>query len=365
MADVYIARLRAQSRNENVVSRIQSLFRHAGFHDIIGERDFVALKIHFGEPGNTAFIPPYYVRPIVDCVRDAGGNPFLTDSNTIYHGKRSNAVDHIMTAHRHGFLPSVVGAPVIIADGLRGRDYVKVRVDLKHFKEVNIASAALGSEVIIGITHFKGHLLAGFGGTIKNMGMGFASRSGKQMQHSDVKPEVDPSRCRACFECMSVCPARAIIERNRRAYIVRNRCIGCAECTATCRFGAIAVQWRTEARTFLEKMVEYAYGVLKDRLDRCGFYNFVINVTPECDCLAWSDRPIVNDLGILASRDPVAIDQASADLVNSASGLVNSALSSPDVDDKFRDLHNVPWEVQLEYAEELGLGERKYTLVEI
>jgi len=365
MSDVYIARLRASGKQENIPSKVRSLFRRAGFAEFISERDFVAIKLHFGEPGNTGFIPPYNVRPVVDEVLAAGGKPFVTDANTIYLGGRSDAVDHLNVAYAHGFLPAVVGAPVLIADGLRGSDFVRVPVGLKHFKEVNVSGAAVSSEAIIGVTHFKGHMLGGFGGTLKNMGMGFAARSGKQMMHSDLKPVVGPEKCVACFECMRACPVTAISEKDGKAFINKDPCIGCGECTATCRFGAIEVQWKTDNTVFLEKMMEYAYGVLGQKLDKCGFFNFIVNVTPDCDCLGWSDASVVRDIGIVASRDPVAIDQASADLVNSAAGLPDTRLSSPDVEDKFTDMHNVPWQRQLDYAEEIGLGEREYRLVEI
>jgi len=166
MSDVYIARLRASGKQENIPSKVRSLFRRGGFAEFISERDFVAIKLHFGEPGNTGFIPPYNVRPVVDEVLAAGGKPFVTDANTIYLGGRSDAVDHLNVAYAHGFLPAVVGAPVLIADGLRGSDFVKVPVGLKHFEDVNVSGAAVSSEAIIGVTHFKGHMLGGFGGTL-------------------------------------------------------------------------------------------------------------------------------------------------------------------------------------------------------
>ncbi len=365
MTEVYLARLRAKGKDESVPAKVLTLFHRAGFCDLISERDFAAIKVHFGEPGNTGFIPAYNIRPIAEAAREAGARPFVTDANTIYLGGRSNAVDHLKAAYDHGFLPSVVGAPAIIADGLRGRDFVRVPVEGKHFREVNVASAIAASEVLIGASHFKGHMLAGFGGTLKNIGMGCAARSGKQLQHSDLKPEVDADTCVACLECMRACPVSAISVVKGKAHIGKAACIGCGECTATCRFGAIAVQWKTDNRAFLEKMVEYAQGVLKGKSGKCGFYNFIVNVTPDCDCLGWSDAYLVQDVGIVASTDPVAIDQASADLVNAAAGLPGSRLTAVNVADKIRDVHDVPWEHQLEYAEQLGLGERKYDLIEI
>lgn len=365
MSEVFLARLRASGKEESIPAKVSKLFRRAGLREIIGNRDFVAVKVHFGEMGNTSFIPPYLVRPIVDEAFEAGGKVFVTDANTIYLGSRSDAVDHLRTAYAHGFLPEVVGAPVIIADGLRGADYVKVPVEGRHFQTANISSAAVHSEVIIGVSHVKGHLLAGFGGTLKNMGMGFAARSGKQLQHSDLKPEIDRERCVGCLECMRACPAGAIVEKGGRALIRGVVCIGCGECTATCRFGAIAVQWRTDNVVFLEKVAEYASAVLSDKRGKCGFFNFIMNVTPDCDCLGWSDAFLVQDIGIAASTDPVAIDQASVDLVNAAPGLPGTALSGVDVPDKLRDVHDVPWQRLLEYAEEIGLGVRKYRLIEI
>ncbi|MDP7266492.1 MAG: DUF362 domain-containing protein, partial [Candidatus Thermoplasmatota archaeon] len=231
-------------------------------------------------------------------------------------------------------------------------------------------SAALDCDSMMVLTHFKGHMLAGFGGALKNVGMGLASRSGKQEQHSDVKPKVIPTLCTLCLACIGACPANAIREGGGSARIKPDICIGCGECTAVCMSGAIKVRWATDNRTFQEKMIEYAYGILTRLANRVAFINFLINITPHCDCMETDDPPMVSDIGILASRDPVSLDRACADLVNTREGLASSnfgkkinAISAGH--DKFREIHNIDWSHQLKYAEKLGMGEYNYDLVEV
>jgi uncharacterized Fe-S center protein len=172
---VYFTKLGAKKNADNNFNKITRLFKEAGLQNCISKNDLVAIKLHFGEAGNTTFVSPVMIRPIVDSVKKAGGNPFLTDANTLYFGSRSNAVDHLNTAHAHGFLPSVVGAPVIIADGLTGKNDMDVEVNLKHFKSVKLASAAVQADSIIVASHFKCHIVGGIGGAIKNLGMGFGT----------------------------------------------------------------------------------------------------------------------------------------------------------------------------------------------
>jgi len=365
MSQVYFADMRAKHGN-NLLDKLGRLFDAAGFKDIFGPQDLVAIKVHFGEKGNTTYIRPQFIRKVVDKVKAGEGKPFLTDANTLYSGSRSNAVDHLITAVENGFPYSVVNAPLIIADGLTGKDYIKVEVNLKHFKEVNISSAVVHADSLIAVSHFKGHEATGFGGVFKNIGMGCGSRSGKQQMHSGLMPKINAAKCKACRKCVIWCPTKAITI-TEQACIEYEKCYGCGECTVTCPHGAIKINWKTEPDDIQEKIVEYVYGVLKDKEGRAGFITFLMGVTPDCDCCGWSDAPIIGDVGILASKDPVALEQACIDLVNKQHGITQSRLGENAHEaDKFRALYpNIDWEVQLRYAEELGLGSRKYELVTI
>lgn len=365
-SDVFFADIRTR-QGLNMLDKVDRLFDRAGFANLIKPKDLVAVKAHFGESGNTTFVRPQFVRRVIDKISAQGGKPFLTDANTLYVGSRSNAVDHFRTAVENGFAYSVVGAPVIIADGITGKDYANVEVNLKHFNSVKIASAAYHADAMLVITHFKGHEASGFGGTIKNVGMGLGSRSGKQQMHSDLLPEVSGEKCIGCSNCVKWCPAEAISVIGKKAVIDAQKCIGCGECTVTCRERAIAINWKTDPDDFQEKMVEYMAGALKNKQNKVGFISFVMNVTPDCDCCGWSDAPIVSDVGILASTDPVALDQACVDLVNKQRPLTNTRLDGyVGVEDKFGGVHPmIDWSTQLAYAQEVGLGSREYNLIKI
>ncbi|MBC2721422.1 DUF362 domain-containing protein [Desulfosporosinus sp.] len=362
---VYFTSMKTK-RGESLLKKLEQLIHRAGLLDAIAPQDLVAIKLHFGERGNLAYVPPQYLRRVVEQVKNKGGRPFLTDANTLYVGSRSNAVDHLETAIENGFDYSVVGAPLVIADGLNGKDYISVPVDLKHFKEVKIGSAAVQADALLAVTHLKGHEATGFGGTLKNLGMGLGSRAGKQQQHSDLLPQIKEEVCIACGKCAKWCPAEAIVIEGK-AKISESKCIGCGECTVTCPVCAIAINWKTEADVIQEKIVEYTVGVLKGKEGKTGFITFVTNVSPLCDCCGWNDVPIVGDIGILASKDPIAIDQAAVDLINQAHGNPLSELGERHAEhDKFRVLFpEIDWTIQLSYGERVGLGSRKYDLIQI
>jgi uncharacterized Fe-S center protein len=364
---VYFAGLRAHSDQESTVIKVQRLFDRAGFPDIVAQHDRTALKLHFGERGNDGFISPVYVRQIVDKVKACCAFPFLTDTNTLYAGSRSNAVDHITTAVLHGFDYAVTGAPVIIADGLFGGNVRKVRIDGKHFRTVSIAGDIALADSMIVLTHFKGHIVSGFGGAIKNLAMGCASPAGKREQHK-ARPFVIGENCIGCSRCLKVCPRSAISLIRKKSVIDRNLCAGCFDCMHACPSHAIDIDWETEIPDFMERMVEYALGVVKTKRGKAGYMNFLIRITPDCDCFPFSDAPIVPDIGILASQDPVAIDAASFDLVNRQQGFANSLLATHHQEggDKFRGVHpQTDGERQLEYAEKRGLGSRNYNLIDL
>jgi len=364
---VFFIDLRATFK-ENFVSKLTRLVETAGISKIVHARDLVAVKMHFGEQGNTAFIRPVFVRRIVDAVKKHKGRPFLTDANTLYAGTRSNAPGHLITAIKNGFDFSVVNAPLIIADGLTGKSERAVAINKKRFKEVFVAAEIDQADALISLAHFKGHELSGFGGTIKNVGMGCASRRGKMAQHSTLSPKVTRKKCSGCGECAAHCAQSAISLVEGKAVISAEACIGCGECILICPAGAIQIQWNQSIPVFMENMAEYALGVLKKKEGKALFLNFITNVSPACDCYPVNDAPIVRDIGVVASRDPVAIDQASVDLVNQEPALPGSCLSTHTGagEDKFKGIYpNVDWEIQLDYGEKIGLGSRRYRLKQI
>jgi len=364
---VYFANARSRLPKENKITKIQKLFDAAGFDSIISENTIAALKVHFGERGSDAFVKPVFVRQIVDKVKALGGKPFLTDTNTLYSGSRFHAVDHIQTAIEHGFGYAVTQAPIIIADGLRSQSYEEVAVKLKHFNTIKVASDVMRADSLILINHFKGHEMSGFGGAIKNVAMGCVPARGKKDQHK-AGMSVKQKECVKCGACIAVCPEQAIEMKDTSAFIDREICTGCGECMNRCPHHAIEFDWHTEIAPFMERMTEYAFGVLQSKKGRVGFMTFLLNIVPDCDCVPWSDTPIVPDIGILASTDPVAIDTACYDLVNQQLGLKNSYLTrnvNPG-EDKFVGLwKNTQSRIQLTYGEEIGLGSTDYELVEI
>ena len=361
---VWFAPLRSVKK-QSLVKRAGQLLERAGLAGTIAEGDFVAIKLHFGEEGNTGFVQPVFAREVVKRVKALGGKPFLTDANTLYSGQRWNAVDHLTDAIHNGFSYATVEAPIIIADGLAGGDSCEVEIEgYKHFDSVRIGSAAVRADALVAITHFKGHEATGFGGAFKNIGMGLGCRSAKQRMHADFKPDVVADKCTACKRCVTSCPVGAIaIGPDRVAVVDFDVCYGCGECVASCTQGAIGIQWKTTPEALQEKIVEHAAGVLKDKEGKTIYLTFVTNVTPDCDCWSFSDAPVVADIGILASTDIVAIDQAALDLVTAATGLPSGRGEGMSAGvDKFAEITGVDGTVVLAYAEEHGLGSREYEL---
>ncbi len=364
---VYFMDFRTTSQ-ENLLDKLDKLLEAADLKSAFSERDLVAVKLHFGEAGNTAYLRPIYVRKIVEKIKEFGGKPFLTDANTLYSGARSDSPNHLITAIQNGFPYSVMGAPIIIADGLRGRSERAVSVDLKAFKEVYIGSEIIEADALISVAHFKGHELSGFGGAIKNMGMGCASRRGKMAQHADLSPKVVKKKCIGCGECAEHCSQEAITVENEKASIDSDACIGCGECILICPNEAVTIRWNVSIPVFLEKMVEYTAGVLKGKENNTLFVNFITDVSPACDCHGNNDAPIVRNIGVLASKDPVAIDQACVDMINNEPALPGCCLetNTKPGEDKFKGLYpKVDWEIQLDYAQKLGLGSRTYEVLSI
>jgi uncharacterized Fe-S center protein len=363
-SDVYFVDVRS-STDSNLLDRLNLAMTRAGILKIASEHDLVAVKMHFGEKGCTAYLRPAYVRVVLDQLRRRGARPFLTDTNTLYVGSRSDSVAHISTACENGFTLASMGAPVIIADGLKGGNCEIVAVKGKHFREVKIASDIARADALIALTHVKGHELTGIGGALKNLGMGCGSRAGKLAMHSDVRPYVS-DRCIGCKKCVDWCPVGAITVESKRARIDNRVCIGCAECIVVCPQRAIRIEWNTMASRVQEKMVEYAAGAMKTK-KKVGFVSFIMDVSPQCDCYPFSDAAFVPDVGILVSLDPVAIDKASIDLINRQPGLPGTAAEAEKAGaDKIRSIHpDVDWGIQLKHAEALGLGTTRYKLIRI
>jgi hypothetical protein len=377
---VFFTDLRA-TNDQSLLDKISNLVEAAGIQKVVKKRGLTAIKIHFGERGNTAFIRPVLVRPVIDVIARAGGKPFLTDASTLYVGTRGNAVDHLTTAILNGFAYSTLQAPLIIADGLDGRDEVAVPIDLKLCREAYIASAVVRADSLVSLAHFKLHEAAGFGGAIKNVGMGAASRRGKMAQHSEVAPAVMQNKCIGCGICRDQCAHGAIrledrppdVPRPREdaakiAYIDQVLCVGCAGCIHACPQGALAIDWEKDLPRFMERMVEYTAGAVKGKEKRCLFVNFLTQISPACDCYPFADAPIVADIGIVASRDPVAVDQASIDLVNAQPPLDSSCVKgcADAQSDKIRAVYpNIDWRHQLAYAQAIGLGSMSYDLVRL
>lgn len=367
MSKVFFADMRA-SHKENLFDKIAKLLTLCGLAQRVNEGDLTAVKIHFGEKGNSAFIRPIFARRVVDELKKLGAKPFLTDSSTLYPGERKEAVSALACGIENGFAYAVVNAPLIISDGLRGVTETTVQVNGELLKEVYIGTEIVEADALVALSHFKCHELTGFGGAIKNLGMGCASRKGKLVQHSTVAPVVTAKHCTGCGLCIKACAHDAIRIVDGVALIDAITCAGCSRCITVCPTKAVAIQWNEAADLVMKKMAEYASGAVANKQGKTVYLNFITQVSPACDCYGHCDAPIVNDIGICASTDPVALDQACADLVNQARGNQDSALKSGHEPggDKFRGVWpEIPWQVQLEHAEKVGLGSRAYELVKL
>ncbi len=365
---VYFADLRADM-HENLQQKLTRLMKTAGMGDIDFQDKFVAIKLHFGEPGNLAFLRPNWARTVADFVKERGGKPFLTDCNTLYVGGRKNALDHMDSAMLNGFNPMTTGCQIIIADGLKGSDEVEVPVaGGEYVKNAKIGRAVMDADVFISLTHFKGHETAGFGGCLKNIGMGCGSRAGKMEQHNAGKPHVAEKYCIGCGQCRRICAHGAPIIENGKAHIDHDKCVGCGRCIAVCPKDAVQINWDESTTNLNYKIAEYTKAVVDGR--PCFHISLVIDVSPNCDCRPENDMAIVPNVGMFASFDPVALDMACVDAVNAQTPLRGSAAddahAKAHVHDHFQRLHpDTNWRSCLEHGEKIGIGTRDYELVKI
>lgn len=367
---VYFTDLRVKN-GDNLLTKLQRLIKKAGIGDIDFQDQYVAIKMHFGEPGNLAFLRPNYAKAVADVVRELGGKPFLTDCNTLYVGGRKNALDHIDSAYGNGFVPYATGCHVLIADGLKGTDDVAVPVEGgEYVKEAKIGRAVMDADIFISLTHFKGHEATGFGGTLKNIGMGCGSRGGKMEMHSAGKPHVNQDSCVGCGKCTKICAHSAAVVTDGKASIDHNKCVGCGRCIGVCPKDAVCAA-SDEANDILNcKIAEYSKAVVDGRPN--FHISLVIDVSPYCDCHAENDAAIIPDVGMFASFDPVALDMACADAANAQPAMRDSLLGEAlehhhhEGCDHFTAVSpDTNWKSAIEHAVKIGLGNAEYELITV
>jgi uncharacterized Fe-S center protein len=369
---VYFTNLRATS-NMNLLQKLERLVKKAGIEQIDFKGKYSAIKIHFGEPGNLAFLRPNYSKVIADVIRNLGGKVFLTDCNTLYVGRRKDALEHLDAAYENGYNPFTTGCQIIIGDGLKGTDEAYVPVPCgEYVKEAKIGRAVMDADIVISLTHFKGHELTGFGGALKNIGMGCGSRAGKMEMHSEGKPHIETAACVGCSACAKICAHSAITVTDKKAKIDYANCVGCGRCIGTCHFNAIGAAWDESNDVLNKKIAEYTWAVLHGRPH--FHISLVIDVAPYCDCHAENDLPIIPDIGMFASFDPVALDMACAEMANQAPIIPGSYLAEQlkaqgkggSAQDHFHTTHpETNWISCLDHAEKIGIGRKMYELVEV
>ncbi len=354
MSKVYLVPARQDDPDDVLEHKVRALWQAAGLGAAIHDSDLAALKLHVGEPGTRTYVRPAVARALLRCMGEGGARPFLTDTSVLYKSPRDNAVSHTLVAHRHGFGLEAMGAPFFPADGLDGAQETEVAVGGRHYDKVAIASGILRARSVVVLSHATGHLGTGMGAALKNLGMGCASKMGKLRQHHGQEPRILPEECIACGECADWCPADAITV-DEAAVIDSSLCIGCGECVAVCQDGAVTFDWGIMGQELAERVVEHAAAIVRSKPGRVVYITVATAITRDCDCMGRAQEPVVEDIGILASTDPVAIDMAVLDLVKERSGHSLDELCYPSRDA----------EAQVRYAEELDLGSTTWELVEV
>ena len=350
----------------SLLQKLDKLMKAAGIEQIDFADKFTAIKMHFGEPGNLSFLRPNFAKAVADRVKALGGKPFLTDCNTLYVGRRKEALEHMTAANENGFSPLTTGCQIIIADGLKGTDDIEVPIKGGILlKSAYIGRAVMDADIVISLSHFKGHELTGFGGAIKNIGMGCGSRAGKMVMHCNGKPTVNQKQCRGCGTCTRYCAQSAITLTDKKASIDHDKCAGCGRCIGVCNFNAIENSFDSNSDDVNRRMAEYTKAVVDGRPN---FHISIVNqVSPCCDCHGENDAAIVPDIGMFASFDPVALDHACIDAVNAAPPIGGSELGkSMGSKDHFAHIHpSTNWRSQLEHAEKIGLGRQNYERITV
>lgn len=350
--NVYFIEASDNESDEILCDKLRNLIQAENLLGFIADKDITAVKTHFGESPELGYARPLYMKMLGEEIKSKGGAPFLTETSTLYKGNRDNAIKHISHAHSQGFDFASTGMPIIMADGLFGDEEYDVPIRGKVYPSVHIAALFAKCNALVAVSHFTGHIAAGFGAALKNLGMGCASRKGKMEQHSTSKPKIVKKKCTGCGVCAKWCPQDAISLVDEKAAINAKKCIGCGECLAMCRFDAVKYNWGATYEDLQKKIVEHALGVCSLYQKKSLFINIVTRISKDCDCMGHTFEKIVPDVGILVSRDPVAIDAASLDLVEKQAGTIFSQLT-----------YDIPFRVQLEYAKELAFGNPNYTLV--
>ncbi len=337
-----------------ISKKLKLLLKKADFERYFNKSEYIAVKTHFGEEKNKTYLHPTIVKTVIDILKRKGVRPFLTETSTLYRGSRSNAVDHIELAYRHGFGYEKIGAPIVMADGLFGDFETSVPINGIHYKEVNIAAEVAKIHGLVVLTHFKGHIETGFGGALKNIGMGLSSRMGKMVQHSVMKPEIIRDKCTGCGICIKWCPQDTITMEDGKAFIHSENCIGCGECLAVCQFGAVKFDWGRESNELQELIAEHAAGVINAVNGKIFFVNFIINVTRDCDCLNKSEI-VAGNVGIVAGENIVAVEKASYDMFIKKHTKPIQEFTYPRINPL----------IQIEHASKIGLGDVNYELIEV
>lgn len=351
-AKVYWIAADDNESDELLCAKLENLLNSENLLDCIADQDITAVKTHFGESQKLGYVRPLYLKMLGESIKDHGGVPFLTETSTLYKGKRSDAISHITHAQSQGFGSASTGMPIIMADGLFGDEEHAIPIKGKIYSSVHIAALFAKCNALVLVSHFTGHLAAGFGATLKNLGMGCASRKGKLQQHSTAKPEIIQKECTGCGTCVEWCPQDAITLNADLALIDSEKCIGCGQCLAMCRFNAVQYNWGATYEDLQKKVVEHAMGICSLFSDKSLFINVLTRISRDCDCMGHTFEKIIPDIGILVSRDPVALDAASLEMIEAKAGKPFAQLA-----------HDIPYRFQLDYANELRFGSQEYELI--